>query len=132
MGSHSHHQRRYERSVVFTGFTRVGIICTAAVVLGLSIHRGLGITAAESSRVSVSSWTTSIDQEECIYHAIRAELPKGTAVFIEEHLPYFAQMLTELATPWAVPQARSATANWVMSLTPGRECSGESLVVRRD
>ena len=114
--------------------TRIGcalIVAAAAVMLGLSVRHGLAVNAGELSPGAVKAWTRFDRQEECIYHAIRSELPKGAAVYIDDPVVYDAQRLAELSTLWAVPQPRPAAARWTLSLVPGQACSGLSLEVRR-
>ncbi len=116
------------------GGTRIGcaaIVSAAAVMLGLSVHHGLQLNEAQVSPGAIKAWTKFDRQEECIYHAIRSELPKGATVYIDDHVVYDAQRLAELSTLWAVPQASAAAARWTLSLVPGHACSGLSLEVRR-
>jgi hypothetical protein len=107
------------------------IVCAAAVMLGLSVHHGLVVNSGELSPGAVSAWHRFDRQEECVYHAIRSDLPKGAAVYIDDPVAYNAQRLAELSTLWAVPQPGPATARWTISLVPGQACSGLSLRVRR-
>ena len=59
---------------------RVGcafIVCAAAVMLGLSVQHGLEVNAAALSPASIRTWTSFDREEECIYRAIRSDLPEG-------------------------------------------------------
>jgi hypothetical protein len=115
------------------------IVCTAAVALGLSVHHGLQTTAALLRPASIRSAVVADRQEECIYRAIRSELPKGAAVYISD--PVHVQRLAELSTLWAVPQASRAAARWTIALVPVSSvgpgsrvpwrCYGLTLKVRR-
>ena len=89
------------------------------------------ITAAERSPASVSTWKTFDRQQECIYHAIRTDLPKGASIYIDPNGGYAAQILAELSTLWAVPQPAPTSAGWKISEVPGIACSGVSLKVSR-
>jgi hypothetical protein len=109
------------------------IVFAAAVTLGLSVHHGLQTTAALRRPASVRRATVADQQEECIYRAIRSELPKGAAVYISD--PVHVQLLAELSTLWAVPQPSPVTARWTISLVRGShlpgDCLGLALEVRR-
>ncbi len=119
----------------------VGIVCAAAVTLGLSVDHGLQATAAFLRPASVRQATAAYRQEECIYHAIRSELPEGAAVYVDSPDWPVQQRLAELSTLWAVPQASPTTARWTISLVPRsspvpgstvpRHCYGLVLEVRR-
>ena len=64
------------------------IVSAAAVTLGLSARRGMQVNAAELSPKSIEAWATFDRQQECIYRAIRSELPKGATVYIHDDLVY--------------------------------------------
>jgi hypothetical protein len=106
------------------------IVSAAAVMLGLSVRHGMAVNAWELSPAGAKAWAKFDRQEECIYHAIRSEVPEGATVYIDDAVVYDAQRLAELSTSWAVPQPSPATARWTLSLVPGRACSGRSLEVR--
>jgi hypothetical protein len=95
----------------------VVIVAVAAVTLGLSVHHGLQTTSSLVSRGAIRQAVIADRQEECIYRAIRSDLPKGAAVYIQD--PIIGQRLAELSTLWAVPQASRADARWTASLVPG-------------
>jgi hypothetical protein len=117
------------------------IVLAAGVALGLSVHHSLQTTATLVQPAAVRGWAVEDRQEECLYRAIRSELPKGAAIYISD--PYWVhfQRLAELSTLWAVPQPSRATARWTVSLAtvpsigPGSSapsnCSGMALEVRR-
>jgi len=115
------------------------IVAVAGVALGLSIHHGLQTTTALLRPRSVRQSLVADRQEECIYRAIRSDLPQGAAVYINDQV--HIQRLAELSTLWAVPQPSRATARWTIALVPdssgvpasharGR-CYGLALEVRR-
>ena len=114
------------------------IASAAAVTLGLSVHHDVQTTAAVLSPASIKHATAADQQEECIYHAIRSELPSGAAVYINDPVVQWGnfQRLAELSTLWAVPQPSPATAQWTLSLVrrtslvPGH-CSGLAPEIRR-
>jgi hypothetical protein len=92
------------------------IVSAAGVALGFSVHHGLQTTTAFLRPGSIRRAVVADRQEECIYRAIRSELPKGAAVYIND--PVHVQRLAELSTLWAVPQPSPATARWTISLVP--------------
>lgn len=108
------------------------IVAAAGVTLGFSVHHGLQTTTALLRPGSVRGAVVADRQEECIYRAIRSELPKGATVYIND--PVHLQRLAELSTLWAVPQPSPATARWTISLVPGSpvpsHCFGLALEVR--
>jgi hypothetical protein len=114
------------------------IASAAAVTLGLSVHHDVQATAEVLSPASIKHATAADRQEECIYHAIRSELPRGAAVYINDPVVQWGnfQRLAELSVLWAVPQPSPATARWTLSLVrrtsraPGN-CSGRALQIRR-
>jgi hypothetical protein len=108
------------------------IVAVAAVALGLTVHHDLQFTAKVTTQQWIAVQTAAVRQEECIYNAIRSQVPKGAAVYVDSPDWARAQRLAELSTPWAVPQAHLATARWRLSLVPARgHCSGVALKVRR-
>lgn len=110
-----------------------GIVIAAGVTVGLSVHHEVGLTAAILAPGQLEGQTASYWQQECIYHALRAEVPKGAAVYITSPTatPY-NQRLSELSTPWAVLEMNRADARWTLSLVPVRgHCEGLELEVHR-
>jgi hypothetical protein len=115
------------------------IVSAAGLALGFSVHHGLQTTTAFLRPGSVRSAVVADRREDCIYRAIRSELPKGAAVYVND--PVHVQRLTELSTLWAVPQVSPATARWTISLVPSSSvahgsyarssCYGLALEVRR-
>jgi hypothetical protein len=110
----------------------IAIASAAAVTIGLSVHHDLQITATVLRPAAVRLQTAVFRQEECLYHAIRSEVPKGATVYVNSPRWQYTQRLAELSTPWAVPQPTLATARWQLSLVPAAgHCSGLALEVRR-
>jgi hypothetical protein len=114
------------------------IVAAAGVTLGLSVHHGLRTTTALVRPRAVRLSVVADRQEQCIYRAIRSDLPKGAAVYIND--PVHIQRLAELSTLWAVPQPSRATARWTIALVPSASgpgsharsrCYGLALEVRR-
>jgi hypothetical protein len=115
------------------------IVAAAGVALGFSVHHGLQTSSAFLRPASIRSAVVADRREDCIYRAIRSELPRGAAVYIND--PVHVQRLTELSTLWAVPQVSPATARWAISLVPSSSlgpgsdarsrCYGLALEVRR-
>ena len=108
------------------------IVAAGAVTLGLSVHHDLQLTAGVTTPQWIAEQSAQLRQEECIYHAIRSQVPKGAAVYVTSPDYQPTQRLAELSTLWAVPQASLATAQWRLSLVPAHgHCSGLALEVRR-
>lgn len=108
------------------------IVAAAAVALGLSVHHDLQFTSEVTAPKFVGDQTVALRQEECIYNAIRSQVPNGAAVYVAGPGWARTQRVTELLTLWAVPQASPTTAQWRVSLVPARgHCSGLALEVRR-
>jgi hypothetical protein len=115
------------------------IAAAAGVTLGFSVHHGLQTTSLFVRPRAIRRAVVEDRQEECIYRAIRAELPKGADVYIND--PLHVQRLAELSTLWAVPQVDRANARWTIALVssspndPGSRlrwhCYGLALEVRR-
>jgi hypothetical protein len=108
------------------------IVVAAAVTLGLSVHHGLQHTAALDQPSNIAKDTAALQQEECLYRAIRSEVPKGATVYVNSAKWQYTQRLAELSTLWAVPQPTLATAQWRLSFVPARgHCAGLALKVSR-
>ncbi len=108
------------------------IVSAAVVTLGLSVHHDLQITGAALRPATIRHQTALFRQEECLYRAIRSEVPKGAAVYVNSPHWTHTQRLAELSTLWAVPQPSLATAQWKLSLVPARgHCFGLALEVSR-
>ncbi len=114
-----------------TAAARLLIAATVAVMFALCLHRGFDITAFERSATSVDRWSSFNQREECIYAAIRSELPRGATVFIYDRAVTYRQELTELSTLWAIPRRPRTTAQWMMTLVRGQECVDVTLKVHR-
>lgn len=55
-------------------------------------------------------------QEVCFFHAIRSDVPRGAAVYVESPSQAHAQRLAEYSTGWAVPKQFRADAQWVLTI----------------
>jgi hypothetical protein len=109
-----------------------GIVVGAAVTLGLSVHHDLQLTAMVNTPASIKYETGIFQQDECIYHAIRSEVPKGATVYGIGTNWVLTQRLAGMSTLWAVPQPSRATARWILTLVPAHgACMGVALKVRR-
>jgi hypothetical protein len=47
-------------------------------------------------------------------------VPKGAAIYVRSRQFQNTQRLSELSTPWAMPDARLATAQYRLTLVPAR------------
>jgi hypothetical protein len=109
-----------------------GIVVAAAVTLGLSVHHGVQHTAALDRPSNVAADTAAFRQEECLYYAIRSEVPKGATVYVNTGSWQHMQRLAELSTLWAVPQPTLATAQWRLTIVRARgHCAGLALKASR-
>jgi hypothetical protein len=110
-----------------------GIVAAAALTVGLSVHHEAQLTAAALTPQQIADQTAAYRQEECLYHAIRSQVPEGAAVYITS--PPAApptERLSELSTLWAVLEAKPAAARWTLSLVTARgHCGGVALEVHR-
>jgi hypothetical protein len=110
----------------------VAIVAAAAVTLGLSAHHDVQFTASVTTPRWIAEQTAALRQEECLYNAIRAEVPKGAPIYVISPDAYPTQRLSELSTLWAVPQANRADARWRLCLVAsGGHCDGVKVEVQR-
>lgn len=73
-------------------------MAAAAVTLGLSVHHDLQFTATKDRPSEIAGDTASFRQEECVYRAIRSEVPKGADVYVTSAKWQHTQRLAELST----------------------------------
>jgi hypothetical protein len=114
------------------GYAAIALV--AAVTLGLSVNHALRATADVENPSWTRAATAAYRQEECIYRAIRTQLPQGATVYISAPASSWrnAPRLVELSTLWAVPQPTAATAQWTLTLVPEPgHCLGLALQARR-
>lgn len=107
------------------------VISIAAVTLGLSAHTAVQTTAAQLTPAAISQAQRAELAEECTYHAIRAELPRGAGVYVPDYLDGSSKTLIDLQTLWSVPETDPARAQWTLSAGAGHACTRQALVVRR-
>lgn len=83
-------------------------------------------------------------QEVCLFRAIRTDVPRGAAVYVESASEPHSQRLSEYSTGWAVPKVHQADAQWLLTIKylgkwpPPRhrrgvtytQCGGAILLVR--
>lgn len=108
------------------------IAVAAVVTLGLSVHHGVQFTASATTPKSMAANQALMQREECIYNAIRSELPRGATVYTSGQPWQYTQRLDELSTLWAVPQVNRADAQYSLTIVkaPGY-CDGQKVKVRR-
>lgn len=108
------------------------IAVAAVVTLGLSVHHDMRFTASVTTPKSMAANHAAMQGEECIYNAIRSDVPKGATVYTGGQRWPYMQRLDELSTLWAVPQANQADAQYWLTLVKGHgPCDGLTLKVRR-
>jgi hypothetical protein len=98
----------------------VAIISAAAVTAGLSVHHDLQFLSPDLTASSIAGQTAQLQQLECLYQAIRIEVPKGATVYVNYPRAPITDRLSELSTAWAVPQERLADAEYRLTLAPAR------------
>src|SRR5260370_41928409 len=112
---------------------RAGCAVTVAagvVMLRLGVHHELQVMELFAKPQTMSQQTTNIRQEECLYRAIRAQVPKGAHVYVNSQDWHYAQRLAELSTSWAVPEANLANARYKLAMIPADgHCYGLALKV---
>jgi hypothetical protein len=96
----------------------VAIISAAAVTAGLSVHHDLQFLSRDLTSSSIAGQTAKLQQLECLSQAIRIEVPEGATVYVNNPRATITDRLGELSTPWAVPQARLADAQYRLTLVP--------------
>jgi hypothetical protein len=80
----------------------------------------------------MSKQTTNIQAEECLYRAIRSQVPEGAHFYVNGKDWHNMQRLAELSTLWAVPEANPANARYKLAVVPARgHCDGLALQVSR-
>jgi transketolase C-terminal domain/subunit len=111
-----------------------GILAAAVVSLGLSVRHGVAFTSNFRSPANVRAWTINIRQEECIYQAIRKQVPEGVTAYVHGPTHPLTWKMATMSTPWLVPQEASPpTALWRLSLVhvlPHTQCDGLALKVQ--
>lgn len=125
------------------------IVAAAALGLGLIVHHDVQFTSSVRTAKYAAHVNAQLQQEECVYQAIRLNVPKGATVYTT--VPRFqpTQRLAELSTLWAVPVANIADAQYQLTFVAphGRvvpfplttaapdpakgQCSGLTLKVRK-
>lgn len=110
------------------------IVAAGAVTLGLSVHQDVQFTAGVNTPNWIRISEFFMSQEECVYTTIRVELPEGASVYVGGDDWTQRQRLAELATLWAVPTSREASAQWTLALVPvphDEDCGGYAVKVSR-
>jgi hypothetical protein len=105
------------------------IAAVAAVTIGLSVRQDLRATAGYVRPVSAGFAVLQAERISCLYHLIRHDLPRNARVYIDSTNVNHIQRLSELSTPWALPQPTAATAQWEIDIVHG-DCYKIGLKVR--
>lgn len=109
-----------------------GIVAAAGVTLGVAVHHDLQFTAKVTTPAAIGYQTTLLRREECLYRALRSDVPKGAAFYVSGPFWTPRQELAELSTLWAVPQTTPDSAGWLLSLVQAQgHCSGQALEAHR-
>ena len=108
------------------------IAVAALVTLGLSVHHDVTFTASVTTPKFIAANHAAMAGEECIYNAIRSDVPKGATVYTTDERWSYMQRLDELSTLWAVPVANRADAQYSLTLVKGHgPCDGLTVKVSR-
>ena len=126
------------------------IVVAAGVGLGLSVHHDVQFTGSVTTAKFIAGVNAQQRQAECVFDAIRLEVPEGATVYVTDTLSEPVDHLVEWSTPWAVPELDIADAQYQLTLVPppGRrlfpfpltraapdpakgQCEGLTLEVRR-
>lgn len=92
------------------------IVIAAGVGLGLSVHHDLQFTASVTTAKFITQQDAKMAQEQCIYNAIRHKVPEGVTLYTHSRSSQSTWWLEELSTPWAVPEADIADAQYRLTL----------------
>ena len=126
------------------------IVVAAGVGLGLSVHHDVQLTDFVTTTKFITGANAGLRQAECVFDAIRLKVPEGATVYVTDPWSEPADHLVEWSTPWAVPEANIADAQYQLTLVPPRgrrlfpfpvtraapdpakgQCEGLTLEVRR-
>ncbi len=126
------------------------IVVAAGVGLGLSVHHDVQFTGYVTTAKFIAGVNAQQRQAECVFDAIRLEVPQGATVYVTDTLSEPVDHLVEWSTPWAVPELHIADAQYRLTLVapPGHrlfpfpltraapdpakgQCEGLTLEVRR-
>lgn len=111
-----------------------GIVVAAAVSLGLSVRHSVQFAANWGTPANKTAWTIASRQSECLYQAIRKQVPEGVTAYVHGPTHALTWRMATLSTPWLVPQEASPpTALWRLSLVyvpPRTQCHGLELKVQ--
>jgi hypothetical protein len=108
------------------------IAVAAVVTLGLSVHHDVQFTASVTTQKSIAQNHTEMASEECIFNAIRSDVPKGATIYTTDQRWPYMQRLDELSTLWAVPVTNRANAQYSLTLVKGHgPCDGLTVKVSR-
>lgn len=114
-----------------TGVGRAVLVLAVVILLAWRVGAEVGTISGDLKPGSVHYWRSAQAQQTCIYHAIRADLPKGAKIFVADTPGYNYLRLDELATSWAVPTLDQGEAQWSVALVAGTQCEGLLLRVAR-
>jgi hypothetical protein len=108
------------------------VIITAIATFALSTHNEVQLTAGILNAQAVRAANQFEALTECVYLAIRAEVPRGASIYVDSANRFTYQQIVETSTLWATPRIRLARAQYEVNLdkTPGGRCDGRALAVR--
>lgn len=83
---------------------------------GFGVNHLVGLSDQIQSPAALTQVYGTYRQEVCIFHAIRADVPEGAAVYVISSNTAHSQRLAELSTLWAAPKEQRTAAQWVMTI----------------
>jgi hypothetical protein len=94
------------------------IVAAAGVGLGLSVHHDVQLTDFVTTTKFMTGANAQLRQAECVFGAIRLNVPEGATVYITNPRGQPLDHLVEWSTPWAVPVTNIADAQYRLTLVP--------------
>lgn len=83
---------------------------------GVGIHRAVQVNDQLKSPANVTYADAAYRQELCFFRAIRSDVPRGAAVYVNGPDTAHTQRLAELSTLWAVPKEFRSAAQWTVTI----------------
>jgi hypothetical protein len=108
------------------------VIITAIATFALSTHNEVQLTAGILNPQAVRAANQFEALTECVYRAIRAEVPRGASIYTDSSNRFTYQQIVETSTLWATPRITLAQAEYEVNLdkAPDAPCDGRVLTVR--
>ena len=92
------------------------IVAAAGMGLGLSVHHDVQFTGSLTTAAYTARADARLHQDECVFDAIRREVPKGATIYATDLRSFPGSQVAELSTGWAVPVVNIADAQYQLAL----------------